>query len=187
MAQLVLTTLGTALGGPLGGAIGSAIGASIDNAALQSLSPARQVGPRLTQVRLTSVSEGAPIAAVFGRARVSGQVIWAAQFKETRKTSGGGKGSPRTQSYSYSLSFAVALCEGPIDGLGRVWADGQPLDLTGAVMRLYRGEADQAPDPLIEAVEGQAPAYRGLAYVVFEDLPLAAYGNRPPQLSFEVM
>ena len=187
MAQLVLTTLGTALGGPLGGAIGSAIGASIDNAALQSLSPARQVGPRLSQVRLTSVSEGAPIAAVFGRARVSGQVIWAAQFKETRKTSGGGKGSPRTQSYSYSLSFAVALCEGPIDGMGRVWADGQPLDLTGAVMRLYRGEADQAPDPLIEAVEGQAPAYRGLAYVVFEDLPLAAYGNRPPQLTFEVM
>ena len=187
MAQLVLTTLGTALGGPLGGAIGSAIGASIDNAALQSLTPARQVGPRLTQVRLTSVSEGAPIAAVFGRARVSGQVIWAAQFKETRKTSGGGKGSPRTQSYSYSLSFAVALCEGPIDGLGRVWADGQPLDLTGAVMRLYRGEADQAPDPLIEVIEGQAPAYRGLAYVVFEDLPLAAYGNRPPQLSFEVM
>ncbi len=31
-----------------------------------------------------------------------------------------------------------------------------------------------------------APAYRGLAYVVFERLPLADFGNRMPQLSFEV-
>src|SRR6056297_2526010 len=30
------------------------------------------------------------------------------------------------------------------------------------------------------------PAYRGTAYVVFEDLPLGNYGNRIPQLSFEV-
>ncbi|MCB1376325.1 MAG: hypothetical protein KDJ78_19510, partial [Rhodobacteraceae bacterium] len=31
-----------------------------------------------------------------------------------------------------------------------------------------------------------SPAYRGTAYVVFEDLPLNDYGNRLPQLSFEV-
>ena len=30
------------------------------------------------------------------------------------------------------------------------------------------------------------PAYRGTAYVVFEDLALGAFGNRLPQLSFEV-
>ena len=30
------------------------------------------------------------------------------------------------------------------------------------------------------------PPYRGTAYVVFEDLPLGNYGNRIPQLSFEV-
>ena len=34
---------------------------------------------------------------------------------------------------------------------------------------------------------GDAPAYRGLAYVVFERLPLANFGNRIPQLSFEVV
>ena len=33
---------------------------------------------------------------------------------------------------------------------------------------------------------GDTPSYRGCAYVVFEDLPLGPYGNRPPQLSFEV-
>jgi len=33
---------------------------------------------------------------------------------------------------------------------------------------------------------GNTPAYRGTAYVVFEDLALATFGNRLPQLSFEV-
>ncbi len=42
----------------------------------------------------------------------------------------------------------------------------------------------QTPDALIEAIEGadMAPAYRGLAYVVFEDMPLERFGNTIPQL-----
>jgi hypothetical protein len=55
-------------------------------------------------------------------------------------------------------------------------------------MRVYPGSEDQLPDPLIEAIEGAgAPAYRGLAYVVIEELELSAYGNRVPQFSFEVI
>jgi len=88
--------------------------------------------------------------------------------------------------YAYSLSFAVALCEGEIDGVGRIWADGRLMDLSGATVRVHCGGEAQTPDPLIEAVEGAAPAYRGTAYVVFEDLALGPFGNRPPQLSFEV-
>jgi len=44
-------------------------------------------------------------------------------------------------------------------------------------------------DDLIAAREGadNAPAYRGHAYVVFERLPLADFGNRIPQLSFEII
>jgi hypothetical protein len=188
MAQLILGGLGRALGGGLGAALGQAIGGTLDRAAIAGLQPARQVGPRLRELQVMGAAEGAPMAAVFGRARVAGQVIWAARFKERRieRQAGGGKGGPKTVEYRYSLSFAVALCEGPIDGIGRVWADGKPMDSSGVALRLYRGGEDQTPDPLIEAVEGQAPAYRGCAYVVFEDLPLEPYGNRPPQLSFEV-
>ena len=188
MAQVILGGIGRALGGPIGAALGGFLGGAVDRAAIGSLQPARQIGPRLRELQLMGAAEGAPMAAVFGRARVAGQVIWAARFKEKRieRQAGGGKGGPKTVEYRYSLSFAVALCEGPIDGLGRVWADGKPMDLSGVAMRLYRGTQDQTPDPLIEAVEGAAPAYRGCAYVVFEDLPLEPYGNRPPQLSFEV-
>lgn len=186
MAQVILSAVGSHFGGPLGQMIGSAIGAQIDQAAVQSLMPPRQIGPRLEQIRVQGASEGTPVPAAFGRARVTGQIIWAASFRERRHDRRAGKGGPKSVDYAYSLSFAVGLCEGPIDGIGRVWADGQPFDASGVTMRIHRGTEDQLPDSLIEAVEGAAPAYRGLAYIVFEDLPLDAFGDRVPQLAFEV-
>jgi hypothetical protein len=188
MAQLILTNVGRALGGNVLARLGGMAGRALDQYAIASLQPARQAGPRVQELHVMSAAEGAPIAAVFGRARIPGHVIWAARFREKRveRQAGGGKGGPKTVEYQYSLSFAVALCEGPIDGVGRVWADGKAMDLTGVAMRLHPGREEQTPDPLIEAVEGAAPAYRGCAYVVFEDLPLESFGNRLPQLSFEV-
>ncbi|MFN3558120.1 MAG: glycoside hydrolase/phage tail family protein [Brevundimonas sp.] len=186
MAQVVLSGIGQAVGGAPGAMIGSMIGRGIDQAVISSLEPARQRGPRLERLKLQGTAEGAPMACVLGRARVTGQVIWAARFREDRRTTSAGKSSPRTVEFGYSLSFAVALCEGQIDGIGRVWADGQPMDLSGVALRVHEGGETQTPDPLIEAVEGEAPAYRGTAYVVFEDLPLGPYGNRVPQLAFEI-
>ncbi len=76
--------------------------------------------------------------------------------------------------------FAVAVCEGEITGIGRVWADGQPINLGQFTHRIYLGGETQAPDSLIEAIQGNdnAPAYRGTAYIVFERLPLEPFGNR---------
>ncbi|MDJ1257567.1 MAG: hypothetical protein MRQ07_02785 [Candidatus Midichloria sp.] len=45
------------------------------------------------------------------------------------------------------------------------------------------------PDPLIEKKYsgiGLAPAYRGLAYIVIENLNLKEFGNRLPNFIFEV-
>lgn len=181
MAQMILKGAGSGQG--LLGAIGAGLGALVDAGLASALAPTRS-GPRIAELRLTGAAEGAPMPCVFGRARVAGQVIWAARFREHRRETGGKGGRVRT--YGYSLSFALAVGEGPIDGVGRVWADGKAMDMDGVVMRVHRGTEDQLPDPLIAAVEGQAPAYRGTAYVVFEDLSLDAFGGRPPQLSFEV-
>ena len=197
MAQVVLSAVGQQVGGGIGRVIGATIGRAIDNRVIGSLGPARQIGPRIETLKVQGTAEGSPMACVFGRARVTGQVIWAARFLEGRTKGRAGKGGPKTVDYTYSLSFAVALCEGEIDGIGRVWADGRPMDMTGVAMRVHRGGEEQTPDPLIEAVEGAsqagsaggsggAPAYRGTAYVVFEDLPLGPFGDRVPQLSFEV-
>ncbi len=105
-----------------------------------------------------------------------------------RRSSAGPTQATQPTEYTYFATFAVAIAAGEITGVNRIWAYGEELDLASVTWRLYRGTADQEPDTLISAVEGaaHAPAYRGVAYVVFERLPLAPYGNRVPQLSFEI-
>ncbi|MBI5130281.1 MAG: glycoside hydrolase/phage tail family protein [Rhodopseudomonas palustris] len=203
MAALVLSVAGAAAGavfGPAGAIAGRIAGAVIGNMLDQSLfgSGSRKVeGPRLADLDVMASTEGAPIPRVYGRARLAGQVIWATQLEEvisTDDSSAGGKGfgggsTTTTTTYTYFANFAVGLCEGPIGRVARIWADGKPLDLSGLNFRVHRGDEGQAPDDLIVAKEGaaNAPAYRGLAYVVFERLPLADFGNRLPQLSFEII
>jgi hypothetical protein len=192
-----VTILGATLtGAAIGAQVGAFAGSFVDRALFAASGQSRPVhGPRLTEVRLTGSSEGAPIPRLYGRARIGGQVIWATDFEEeTTKTTTGGKGGvgavPKSTSiqYRYYASFAVALAEGEIAGIGRVWADGKEFDLSTTTYRVYTGSDTQLPDSLIEAKQGagNAPAYRGLAYIVFERLALADFGNRIPQLSFEV-
>ncbi|MEP5154349.1 glycoside hydrolase TIM-barrel-like domain-containing protein [Planktotalea sp.] len=235
MATILLSAAGASLGASVGGsvlglsmsAIGRFAGAMVGNALDRRTvrtdqhivgggSEVVQTG-QMNRFRLTGAGEGRPIGQVFGRMRVSGQVIWSSEFLERLYTStstqvstqtqgaqSGGKGSTTTQvgtttvtnsnttvsqNYAYSISIAVALCEGEITSVGRVWADGVEVNPTDLNMRTYLGSNDQLVDPKIEAVEGAglAPAYRGTAYVVFENLQLADFGNRVPQFTFEVI
>ena len=192
----------TITGATIGSQIGALAGSYIDNALFQSSGQTKTVqGPRLNDLHITSSTEGANIPRVYGRVRLGGQVIWATDIVEeattttTQSGGGGGKGgggggggtTTQTTEYRYFGNFAVGICEGPITRIGRVWADGHELDLTQITWRFYQGGDSQDPDSLIVAHQGtgNAPAYRGLAYIVFEHLALAPYGNRIPQLSFE--
>ena len=200
MAQIAFAEIGAAVGARLlpaglnvagraitGAAIGRAAGAMAGRALGNYLAGPAE-GPRLKALHVMEAAEGAGVPSVYGRMRVAGQLIWAARLRERRTTrQAGGKGGPRVNEYNYSVSFAVALGEGPGVCVVRAWANGEAFDLSGAVHRLYDGGEAQVPDPLIEMIEGAAPAYRGTAYIVFEDLPLDAFGNRLPQLSFEIV
>jgi len=186
MATILFSAAGAAIGGSVGGtvaglssvAIGRAVGATLGRVLDQRLmgqgTEAIETG-RVDQFRLTGAGEGNPISQVYGRMRVGGQVIWVSDFLEDSAESGGGKGAPstpKTVSFSYSVSLAIALCEGAIDGIGRVWADGEIVSQEDLNIKVYSGSDDQLPDPTMEAIEGvgEVPAYRGTAYVVMENL-----------------
>lgn len=206
MSSMVLSSVGSSLGSTLlpegisflgmniaGDAIGQAIGASLGAVIDQALfgsNVANHEGPRLSDLSVQASTEGAAIPRLYGRARLAGQLIWATNFLEHKSSqdSGGKGGGGSVTSFSYTVSFAVGLCEGEIGRLGRVWADGEEWDLADVTYRFYRGGDDQSPDPLIEAKEGvgNVPSYNGLSYIVFEDLPLTDFGNRIPQLNFEL-
>lgn len=201
MATLVFSAVGAAVGAGFGGtvlglsgavigrAVGATLGRVVDQRLLGSGSEPVETG-RVDRLRLTGASDGAAIQQVWGRMRIAGQVIWASQFEEHSRRRRGGKASqPAVTDYSYTVSLAIGLCLGEVLKVGRIWADGAEIAPGGLGLRVYTGSEAQLPDPKIEVVEGagKAPAYRGLAYVVIEDLDLTPYGNRVPQFTFEVV
>ncbi len=208
MATLALSLGGALAGGLIGGPVGLQAGflagQFAGNALFGNGDDRVAEGPRLTDLAVTSSAYGRPIPIVYGRFRLGGNVVWSPGLKEQRQEQSlGGKGGGPSQSsvtYRYTADFRVALCEGPIDAVLRIWADGKLIaDFSGtapilggklrqANLRIYLGDETQQPDPAEQADRGleNTPAYRGQAGLVFENLPLEDFGNRIPQITVEV-
>lgn len=194
--RYVLGVTGAVVGGIVGGVSGASLGFQIGYMAGTYVDPqdTRVEGQKLDSLKVQDSSYGGGIPKIFGTMRTAGNVIWATDLIQHEKddTRKGGKGGDtQTQvTYTYTANFALAVCEGEIDEIVKVWADGKVLYENGecsraSAVRVYTGSEDQMPDPLIEANmgEGNAPTYRGMAYIVFEDLQLADFGNRIPNMT----
>jgi hypothetical protein len=183
---------------------GSVIGAA--------LFPQKGPKPQKEDLTIQAASYGTPISILAGTDRAAGALIWVKGNKlDRRKVEQGGKGfmGGGVTTYQYYASFAVLIGEGPIDGVRRIWADtkliynksaaslssilasdGQIVTHISGIdgdQRVYLGTETQTPDPSIQADRGadNVSAYRGLAYIVFDDLPLANFANRIPNISVE--
>jgi hypothetical protein len=214
MAQLGVAGAGAVIGGIAGSFVGNPmlgaqIGWAAGGVAGALLFPPKQPdqnGPRLGDLTVQTSGYGNPIPVVAGHAKIAGQIIWKTDIEEratTRRQRGKGGGGPKTTTYTYFCDFAVGICEWMLPPgnpqVLRIWLDTHlvydtsgAFDLTtipGLVFRFYPGSEDQLPDPLIEAAVGadNAPAHRGLAYMVFEDLPLDRFGNRVPNVTVELV
>lgn len=66
--------------------------------------------------------------------------------------------------------------------------DQSPTQSTYTPPVIYPGNETQLPDSLIVSLEGASvtPAYRGVCYAVWDNLPLADFGNRFPNMRAEV-
>jgi hypothetical protein len=193
---------GMAMGNPgLGMTIGGLIGAQFDAPV-----PNDQEGPRLNDLTLTGVSYGESIPKTYGSYRASGNIIWSNGISELRHENEEevGKGSQDYDViyYTYSVDMAVALCEGPIERIRKVWADGVKIydfDLGGPTveflsteeasgqMEFYYGTSTQEPNWLLQSYEADTPAYRNVVYIVFNKFQLEKFGNRVPNITAEVV
>lgn len=192
MATLALGIGGALIGsmfGPLGASVGWAIGAGLGG----WLTAKGTEGPKLTDLRLQSSSYGMPIPICYGTVRAAGCVIWETDLVPHEHKTHGGKGGPSSTTTTYTASFAISLCEGPIIGILRIWADGRLVYGIGSTetdlpMTVYLGNETQLPDPTMEAAEGvgNVPAHRGMAYVVFTDMDMSPFFNRIPNFTFEI-
>lgn len=183
--------IGFFVGGPAGAQwgfmIGSAVGAIVD--------PEKIEGPRLKDASNQTANDGIPRAYGYGRFPCTGNIIWRDVVKEVKNTEGG-KGGPEVTTYTYTRSYAIAACKGPISGFliikrnGKIVYDTRPdselialgytsdqISETRAaqakfmeVATLYYGD-QTGPDPTMVAVKGagNVPNYTGTAYIVLTD------------------
>ncbi len=215
IGKLVGTVAGSVIGGfvgapQLGGFIGGAVGGQLFKGGGSKGQNIQQTGPRLQDLTVQTSTYGNPIPIFWGSVRAAGNVIWSTDRVETKhvetQTSGGGaakgggppKSSATTTTFTYHASFAVNLCEGPILGVNKIWANKElvfdseniPLGAKAPMeFRVYTGTETQMPDPLIESFigVGDVPAYRGYAYVVHDTLQLAPFNNQIPNFTYEVI
>ena len=205
--RLRVANIGGAIGGALGAAsLGVSVGWALGGLAGNMLfgpKPPAITGPRLGDLAVQTSTYGAAIPLVFGTARVAGNIIWAPPIREQSNTrrvrAGKGRRRQSVTTFSYFGSWASALCAGPMAAVLRIWFDDKlvydasggslEVQVPGLTWRFYPGDEAQLPDPLIEANVGaaNAVAHRGLCYLVFEDVPLEAFGNRIPSVSAEVV
>lgn len=204
--------VGSFFGQPqLGFMIGSMIGGYIDPEII------KQTGPRLMDAANQTSRDGVPIVRGWGTFPCSGNIIWQTDpVEHVTVTEDDGKGGPVTETttYSYTRSYAVGICQGPVTGLliakrnGKIVYDTRTdaeltaLGYTSAqisevraasgafanAVELYLGDETQLASPTIEAVEGvgEVNANRGLCYMVVPNDDVTETRKAIPQWEFVV-
>lgn len=201
MAVLAIGLVGAFAGYAIGGTIlfaqiGFMVGTMIGNALFP---PPAQEGPKLSDNKMTTSAYGQVVPWVFGRARVAVNVFWATDKVDHMHTDSTGKGGGSDiNTHTYTVSAACLICEGPIAGIEAIYMnsilvyDGGSNSASGIInsskisgqIRVYLGGEDQEPDPFMQAVDGVAytPAYRGVAYLMLQDLDLTMFGSQFPNI-----
>ena len=87
--------------------------------------------PDYTALQIQTSTSILPIPIVWGRNKISPNLIWYENFRAIAAGSGkgiGGKGGAfgagaGAADYTYTADLIMALCEGPIAGVGLIWKD----------------------------------------------------------------
>lgn len=141
---------------------------------------------------INTASYGEVVPEVLGTTRLSGNIIYYDDFtphehRSTTRTGKGG-GSKHTEiTYTYTVACAIGLCEGPIQGIGKVWRGKEIYDYPNEKIELtaYLGAHGQQPWPyVISKHPEKALPYSGLAYMAGV-VDLGEQGSLP-QFNFEI-
>lgn len=195
--RTALTVVGGVVGAyfgypQLGLVIGGLVGGIVD--------PQKIQGPQIGEVAFQTSAEGVPRPIIYGSYPVYGNIIQQGPVIKVEDEGDTGKGGPEQGAGDKVYrTYAIRICEGPIAGVLRIWADNKLVyDVRqGSQMlaestkwienkTLYLGGEDQLPDPNLVVLNSDTPSYRGTAYIVFVMEDLSDRGGSYPQYRFEV-
>ena len=145
--------------------------------------------PAALGISVSTSVYGLTLPIIYGATRVPGNMIWygafTAEAQYTQTSSGKGGGSSTTQTgYSYTASFMLGICEGPINSLNSVWNNGV-LDTTDTFTTFTGDSAQSAWGYLTTLDSTKSLTYRNIAYIAAANYALGTSANLP-QLTFEV-
>ncbi|HCY17183.1 MAG TPA: hypothetical protein DHV21_14615 [Curvibacter sp.] len=133
------------------------------------------VEPAAGNLRVQSSVYGSAIALLYGRLRVSGNLLWYGGFAAiphtTTQSSGGKGGGGITQSnttYTYTAAVMMALGEGPVSAVRTVWRGKAKLagDSASSGLSLVGGALGQPVWGYLSTnYPAQALGYSGMAYM----------------------
>ncbi len=209
--------IGFFVGGPLGAVYGAAIGFGIGSIVDPIQPDAPPPGkPEVGKLNITTADEGLPVPDALGTTKNTGNIVWygGERTVEIPPPEPQGKGSvigpavgqatgQSAQGYHYYLTWAVAICSGPVDALYTVYK-GDDCIWEGELLRPESGGEETVTIPDIGSMtfffgttDQVAPAamtnklsdptlftnYRRLSYAFFNDGYLGQY-NRLPVFKF---
>ena len=149
-------------------------------------------GNKIADFTVSTAEYGAPVPEILGTTRVSGNVIYyddftAHEHRETQRSGKGGHSKTVTISYTYTVAVLMGLCEGPINGVKRVWVGKEIYNYpdSNIQMTLWKGTQDQKPWAYVTGKHpDKALPYTGLAYMAGV-IDLGDSGSMP-NYNFEV-
>lgn len=152
---------------------------------------------KIGALRIQNSSQGLAIPIVFGKTRITSNLLWYGDFTAIPATSseeqggkGGGTTTTTTTTYTYTVGVIFGLMEGPSvqsNFIGQVWSDKDLTDPTALGLSLFDGSYAQTPWTYLTTNHAnEALAYRGHVYAATGALDLGTRDGLP-NLSFEVV
>ena len=128
---------------------------------------------KISNFTVTTAEYGSAVPEVFGTTRRSGNVIYyddftAHEHRESHKAGKGGRKKTVTITYTYTVATILGLCEGPINGIGKVWVGKSVYDYPNDNIGLtcWTGTDTQQPWAYVQGKHpDKALPYKGLAYM----------------------
>ena len=151
--------------------------------------PKTDIKPNYTGLQLQTAVSTLPIPIFYGQTKGAPNVVYYNNFRTAAQTTNTGKGGSNktVTGYAYSADVILALCEGPIAGLGYIWKGQSTYTLAGLGLTLFPGTTPQSPwGYLASNVPNEALSYQGTAYVCAANYNLgssASLGNH----NFEII
>lgn len=128
---------------------------------------------KISNFTVATAEYGATVPEILGTTRISPNVIYyddftAHEHKHSQKAGKGGRSKSTSITYTYTVAVILALCEGEISGIGRMWKDKSlymyPNEDVG--LTLFHGTANQQPWGYVTGKHpNKALSYPNLAYM----------------------